>query len=43
MKMFVAPEVEIIVFDQKDAIVTSTCDCVECTPCPEKDHCPYDL
>lgn len=43
MKMFVVPEVEVVVFDQKDAIVTSNCGCVSCIPCPEKDHCQYDL
>ena len=43
MKEFIIPEVEVVVFDQKDVIVTSTCGCVSCIPCPEKDHCQYDL
>lgn len=43
MKMFEIPEVEFVRFDQRDVIVTSTCECVECGVCPEGDHCPTDL
>lgn len=41
MKKFETPMVEIVYFDQKDVIATSTCPCVECDICPEgKNSCP---
>ena len=40
MKKFEIPMVEIVYFDKKDVITTSSCDCVECPICPEGDHCP---
>lgn len=41
MKKFEIPELEIVKFNQKDIIITSTCECVECPECPEQDSCPY--
>lgn len=36
MKKFVVPNVEVVRFNQRDVIVTSTCVCVDCpSPCPE--------
>ena len=45
MKTFQEPEVEIIRFDQKDIIATSSCVCDACTVCPEgKNDCRcYDF
>ena len=42
MKKFVAPKIEVVVFEQNNLIVTSSCVCVDCNKCPEgSDDCEY--
>lgn len=40
MKDFEIPELEVVRFEKKDIIVTSTCVCVDCKECPAgKNNC----
>lgn len=44
MKVFEAPQLEIVRFGQKDMLTTSCppdCICVECLPCEDSNHCTY--
>lgn len=45
MKVFEAPQFEVVRFGRMDVLTESKCPtdctCVECLPCEEGDHCTY--
>ena len=42
MKKFSVPKVEVVIFEQSNLIVTSSCVCVDCNACPEgSNDCEY--
>lgn len=42
MKKFEVPQMEVVHFGNMSVMTSSPgCDCVECTPCEEGNHCKY--